>query len=40
MVPTVEEIVGPIGERRLLMDNPQSFPLVKALSDPSDTFAL
>ena len=39
MVATVEEIVRPIGERRLLMDNTQTFPLVKALSDPSDTFA-
>ena len=39
MVLTAEDIVGPIRERRLLMDNPQSFPLVKAFCDPPGSFA-
>ena len=38
MVPTVKEIVSSIWERRFLMDNTQSFPLVKALCDPPDKF--
>ena len=37
---TAEDIVGPIGERRLLMDNAQFFPLVKAFCDPPEIYCV
>ena len=37
--PTAEDVVGSIGEFRLLMHNTKSFPLVKAFCDPPVIFA-